>query len=147
MTLSRAELLTFIRQHRYAVESTIGHSGGPQAALVGFVVNDTLEFFFDAFGSTRKVANLRADPRIALVIGGTTAGDERTVQVEGIVDEPTGEALEAFQKRYFAELPDGKRRAKLPGIQYFRVRPRWIRYSDLNVNPPRIEELSGDALR
>lgn len=146
MPLSRAELLTFIRQHRYAVEATISHTGGPQAALVGFVVNDALEFFFDAFSSTRKVANLSVDPRIALVIGGAV-DDERTVQIEGIVDEPTGDELLALQQRYFAELPDGKRRANSPGIRYFRVRPRWIRFSDLNVKPARVEEFSADTLR
>jgi hypothetical protein len=28
-----------------------------------------------------------------------------------------------------------------PGIAYFVVRPRWIRYSDFAQKPPRIEEM------
>ena len=68
--------------------------GPPEAALVGFLVNNRLELFFDSFDSTRKVANLRRDPRIAFVIGGYTIGDERTVQYEGVVDVPTGAEFE-----------------------------------------------------
>jgi general stress protein 26 len=57
---------------------------------VGIAVTDDFEVFFDTAEATRKVENLRRDPRIALVIGGTALGDERSVQYEGIVDEPAG---------------------------------------------------------
>lgn len=146
MPMSRDDLLAFMRKHRYGVVSSVGPQGRPQAALVGFVANDACELFFDSFASTRKVGNLRADPRVAVVIGGMMPGDERTVQYEGVVDEPSGEVLEQFQKQYFADLHDGKRRSKLPGILYFRVRPRWIRYTDYNVSPPRVEEFSAESL-
>jgi len=146
MSTSINTVLDFLRLHRYAVEGSVHANGSPQAALVGFVVNDRMEFFFDSFDSTRKVANLHADKRIALVVGGHTIGDERTVQIEGTADHPDGEELLEFQRQYFAILPDGRRRSKLPGITYFRVRPRWLRYSDYNVTPPLIVEFEGSAL-
>src|ERR1035438_9283011 len=120
MSMTRASLLEFLKLHRYGVEASHTVEGAPEAALVGFVVNDRLELFFDSFDSTRKVANLRRDPRIAFVIGGYIIGDERTVQYEGVVDVPTGAQLQQFQRDYFAIQPDGIRRSKLPGITYFR---------------------------
>ena len=146
MPVSKGALLEFLRLHRYAVEASQSAEGPPEAALVGFLVNNRLELFFDSFDSTRKVANLRRDPRIAFVIGGHTIGDERTVQYEGVVDVPIGAEVEQFKRDYFAIQPDGVRRSKLPGITYFRVRPRWVRYSNFNVKPPQIVVFEGAAL-
>ena len=78
--MTRAELVEFMRRHVYAVEASVAASGAPQAAVVGIVVTDALEIFFDTMDDSRKAANLRRSPRVAFVIGGTHAGDERTVQ-------------------------------------------------------------------
>jgi uncharacterized glyoxalase superfamily protein PhnB len=146
-TVTKTELLEFMKLHRYAVEATVTAGGAPQAALVGFVVNDQLELFFDTFRSTRKAENLKHDPRISFVIGGHTLGDERTVQYEGSVDSPTGPELDAFKGAYLALHPDGVRRSRLPGIAYFRVRPRWIRYTNFNAAPPQIVVFEGAVFR
>lgn len=138
MSITTVALLEFLRRHRYGVEASHGANGPPQAALIGFVINENFELFFDSFDSTRKVANLRRDPHVAFVIGGHEAGDERTVQYEGEVDEPTDAELEHLKRCYFAVHPDGLRRSKLAGITYFRVRARWIRYTDFNAIPPEI---------
>ena len=42
----------------------------------------------------------------------------------------------------FAAWPDGPSRANWPGIVYFVVRPKWIRYSDFDQNLPLIEEFT-----
>jgi len=146
MSMTKADLFEFIRSHRYGVEASHAQEGPPEAALVGFAVNERLELFFDSFDSTRKVANLRRDPRIAFVIGGQTPGDSRTVQYEGEVDLPAGEDLERFKNDYFAAHPDGLRRSKLAGITYFRVRPRWIRCTNFNVVPAQIVVFEGAGL-
>ena len=70
-------LLQFLRQHRVAIQSSVSPRNHAQAAVVGFAVSDAFEIIFDTLDSTRKVANLRANPRIALVIGGLNTGDER----------------------------------------------------------------------
>jgi general stress protein 26 len=146
MSTTKTDLLEFLRLHRYGVEASRTVEGPPQAALVGFVVNARLELFFDSFDSTRKVANLRRDPHIAFVIGGHSVEDQRTVQYEGEVDLPAGAELEQSKSDYFALHPDGLRRSKLPGITYFRVRPRWIRYTNFNVAPAQIAIFEGAAL-
>jgi len=107
---------------------------------VGFAISDTFEIVFDTLSTARKSINLRANPRIALVIGGWVAGDERTVQCEGEADEPTGAERARITEVYYSAYPDGRDRAKWPGLTYFRVKPAWIRYSDYNRNPPEIIE-------
>jgi general stress protein 26 len=138
--MTRAELVQFMRTHRWAVQTSVAPSGAPQAALVGFVVTEELELFFDTLDVTRKLQNLRRNPKIAFVVGGWNDGDERTVQYEGVADEPRGAELDRLKKLYFARFPDGPQRQDWPGLVYVRARPTWIRYSDFNRNPPEILE-------
>lgn len=144
--MHRAGLLTFLRQHRLAVQASVGAGPGPQAAVVGIAVTERFEIVFDTLGSTRKRQNLQTNPRIAFVIGGMLDGDERTVQYEGIADEPTGQELERATTAYYAVYPDGPSRLSWPGLTYVRVRPTWIRFSDFNVSPPEIVEFTADDL-
>ncbi len=117
-----------------------------QAAVVGIAITDRFELFFDTLATTRKVHNLRRNPRIAFVIGGLTSGDERTVQYEGVADEPAGTDLARLKQLYFGVFPDGPERQSWPGITYVRVRPTWIRYSDFNRAPPQIVEFAPHQL-
>jgi pyridoxine/pyridoxamine 5'-phosphate oxidase len=132
-----AELHAFLCQHRLAVVATTAN-GSPQAAVVGIAVADTLDIVFDTIGTSRKYQNLRTDPRIAMVVGWD---GEQTVQIEGTADLPSGAALEACKKIYFAAWPDGRQRENWPNIAYVCVRPRWVRYSDFGRTPARIEEM------
>jgi len=45
--VTRADLLEFIRSHTYAVQASVSPSAAPQAAVVGVVVTDRFELFFD----------------------------------------------------------------------------------------------------
>ncbi|HEY1815360.1 MAG TPA: pyridoxamine 5'-phosphate oxidase family protein [Kofleriaceae bacterium] len=133
--MTRAELVTFLRTHRVAVVSTVSPSGAPESALVGFAVSDALELVFDTLSTTRKAHNLRANPRVAIVIGGWGA-HEVTAQLEGLADERVGDRL---REVYYAAYPDGRERAAWPGLVYVRVRVTWARFSDFAAQPPRIE--------
>lgn len=118
----------------------------PQAAVVGIAVSDQFEIVFDTLSSTRKAINLRQNPKAALVVGGLTAGDERTAQIEGLADEPSGEELERLKRVYYGVYPDGPARLSWNGLIYVRVRPTWIRFSDFNQGPPLIVEFTGADL-
>lgn len=126
----------FLREHKLGVVSTASPSGAPEAALVGIAVTDELELVFDTLSTTRKVANLRANPRVAIVVGGW-GEREVTAQLEGIADELVDDRLRAA---YYAVYPDGRERAKWPNMIYVRVRITWARYSDFESG--RIEELA-----
>ncbi len=144
--MTPVELLEFMRTQRLAVEASCAPEGGAQAALVGIAVTDAFEIVFDTLDTSRKARNLRASPRTAFVLGGWVTGDARTVQFEGLADEPAGAERERIQEAYFAAWPDGPTRASWPGITYFRVRPTWIRFSDFNRAPPHIIEFTADQL-
>jgi hypothetical protein len=140
------ELLQFLKGHRLAVEGSVSQSLSAQAAVVGFAISDEFEIIFDTLDSTRKVANLRQNPRLAFVIGGLRPGDERTAQYEGVADEPSGAELDRLTEIYYRVYPDGRARRSWAGLIYVRVRPTWIRYSDYNVDPPQIVEFTADQL-
>jgi pyridoxine/pyridoxamine 5'-phosphate oxidase len=138
--MTRDALLEFMRSEKYAVQTSVSPSGLPQAAVVGIAVTDRFEIVFDTLASSRKAPNLRANPTIALVIGGTREGDERTVQYEGTADEPSGGELERLLAAYYARFPEGPERRAWPGLIYVRVKPTWIRYSHFGSDPPEISE-------
>jgi pyridoxamine 5'-phosphate oxidase-like protein len=129
-----ADLLRFLREHRLAVEASVAGSSNAQTAVVGFAIADTFEIIFDTLDSTRKVANIRRNAKVAFVIGGFSPGDERTAQYEGVADEPAGAELDRLTEIYYGVYADGRARRNWKGLIYIRVRPTWIRYSDYNVD-------------
>jgi pyridoxine/pyridoxamine 5'-phosphate oxidase len=138
--MNRETLHTFLRSHRWAIEATSSLIGEPQAAIIGVAVTQELELVFDTLASSRKAANLRANPRIAFVIGGWNDADPRTVQYQGTADFPVGVELERLKQIYFTAFPAGPTRFSWSGITYVRVKPQWVRYSDFTVEPPAISE-------
>jgi general stress protein 26 len=135
--LNVEEVFQFMSSERLAVLATVAENGSPEAALMGFAVTPELEIVFDTVKSSRKYPNLKKNPRVAWVIGCTT---ETTVQYEGIAEELAGDNLAKYKKTYFAAFPDGPARESWPGITYFVVRPKWVRYCDYDPSRRRIEE-------
>ena len=145
--ITRAALLSFLRSHRLVVQSSVHPSGGPQSAVVGIAVSDDFEIVFDTLETTRKAQSLRERPEISFVFADLTGKDERTVQYEGVADEPTGAEGERLVDLYLEVFPDGLERQKWPGLIYIRAAPTWLRYSNYNEDPPQIIELDREALR
>ena len=137
--MTEADLYRFISQCKLGVLGSIGAAGTPQSSLVGIAVTPELEIIFDTVKSSRKYGNLISRPACSFAIG--WAG-EQTVQYEGEAEELSGSTLKHFQQIYFRAWPDGPSRLSWPGIVYFVVRPRWIRYSDFDQNPPFIQEFT-----
>ncbi len=81
---------------------------------------------------------LQKNPAMACVIGCTT---EVTVQYEGVAQELEGEDLVKYKKTYFSAFPDGPGRVSWPGITYFVVRPKRVRYCDYDPGKRRIAEM------
>jgi hypothetical protein len=130
--MTSSELLAFLRRHTLATVATSSTDSTPHAAVVGFVVSDRFELFFDTLATTQKVRDLRSNPRAALVIGWD---EEQTAQCRGLADEPQGADLQRLQALYFQRFRDGPQRLSWAGITYVRVRPDWIRYSDFRARP------------
>jgi hypothetical protein len=132
-------LHSFLVRYRYGVVSSLSSQGSPQSALVGIAVTPELEIVFDTVKSSRKYPNLVQRPSCSVVVGWN---GEQTAQMDGTAFEPKAPELRRYQDVYFATWPDGPERLSWPGIAYFVVRPKWIRYSDYDQTPPQIEEIT-----
>jgi pyridoxamine 5'-phosphate oxidase-like protein len=137
--MTKADIYQFMSKQKLGVLGTLSSGGSPQSALVGIGVTPELEIIFDTVKSSRKFRNLMSNSGCSLVVGWAA---EVTVQYEGEADQPKGVALARYQQAYFARWPECRSHLSWPGITYFVVRPRWIRYSDFDQNPPFIEELT-----
>jgi hypothetical protein len=133
--MSPQELADFIGSCDLAVAGYLSPEGAPQAAVLAIAVTPDLEIVFDTVNTSRKYRNLKVRPQcsITMWIG------EVTVQYEGIAEQTD---LDRYKEAYFKKLPDGRDRLSWPGITHFVVRPKWIRYTDFNARPPKIEEFS-----
>ena len=145
--MTRAALLEFLRLRRYAVESSVSPDGAPQAAVVGIAVSDRFEIVFDTLTSTRKARNLLLDPRVAFAIGSLEPDVTRSIQYEGIVDQPAGQDLARLVELYLGVFPDALERQTWPGLIYLRAHPTWLRYSDFSHEPPEIVEFGAAELQ
>jgi pyridoxine/pyridoxamine 5'-phosphate oxidase len=140
--MTEADLYHFIARCKLGVLSTLANDGAPQSALVRIAVAPNLEIIFDTVSSSRKFQNLSARPRCSFVIG--WAG-EQTVQYEGDATELRGSKLIGFPDAYLQAWPYAPTRLAWPGSVPFVVRPKWIRYSDFDQNPPLIREFTFDT--
>lgn len=137
--MTKTDLFTFIAKHKLGVLGSLSANGFPQSALVGIAGTRDLEIVFDTVNSSRKYRNLIENPAASFVIGWE---DDLTLQYEGEAFEPKGDELTRYKREYFAIWPECRSHESWPGISYFVVRPKWIRYSDYNQAPPLIEEFS-----
>ena len=136
--MTQSQLIQFVQRQRLGVVSSLAPDGAPQSAVVGIATSEAGEIVFDTLGASRKARNLRRDPRASLVVW----ENERTVQLDGLADEPTGVELDRLREVYFAAYPDGRERLAWPGLTHFRILPTWGRYSDFEASPePMIVEL------
>ena len=135
MTLE--EVFDIARRKRFLVVSSVGESGAPESALMGFALTPANEVVFDTMSTSRKAVNLARNPRAALVIGWE---DEVSLQIEGVARLPVGDDLASAKAAYFHAWPDGRARESWPDIAYVVVQPKWIRYSNYAAGPPVVEE-------
>lgn len=131
-------VLDFIKKHKIGVIATVGADNKPEAAVIEFGETDDLELIFDAFENSRKIQNVKQNSRVAFVIGWD---EDITIQYEGEAFELTGDELEKYQRIYLAKNPAVAKWIQTEGITFFKVIPKWIRYSDLNKDPWEIFEV------
>lgn len=136
--MDKQKVLDFIKGEKLMVVSTLSPENTPQSAVVEFGETDDLEIIFDSFEASRKYRNLKHNSAVSLVIG----WDKNiTVQYDGEVSELGGEDLERCKELYFKKNPRAQRWEERKGMRYFKVSPRWVRYSDLNKDPWEIFEI------
>lgn len=95
--------MEYVSAQRDGGVSTVGPDGAPQAAFLSIAATDRGELVFDARPDSRKVANIRRDPRVAVVVGGP---DGTTLQCQGIADLPEDRELERCAAAYVSAFPE-----------------------------------------
>ncbi|KKR93313.1 MAG: hypothetical protein UU41_C0020G0003 [Candidatus Roizmanbacteria bacterium GW2011_GWA1_41_13] len=132
-------ILDFIKKQKLAVISTVGIDNKPESAVLEFGETEELELIFDTLTSSRKYKNLQTNKNVSFVVG----WDENiTVQYEGIAEEVKEKMQKRYQQAYWNKNPKAQRWESTEGITYFKVAPKWIRYSDLNKNPWDVFEIN-----
>ena len=133
--MTREEFVAFVRQAREGVVATVDADGNPEAALVGLAVSAEGDLVFDTYTATRKVDNIRAHARVAVVIGW---GDGVSVQVEGSAKVLSGAERDAGGQVYLEQFPGS--RALADGFSLVRIAPDWLRYYDARPEPAVVVE-------
>ena len=133
---TRDDILRFLQAQRCGVIATATLDGRPEAAFVEIAPTAQGEIVFETTSATRKFGNLRDNPRVAFVVGWE---DEQTLQIDGIVDAPQGSELARLRDFYLSVFPQKASHPSWPGNHYFRVRPRWMRFSNYHM-PRSVEE-------
>lgn len=142
--VDRAELIAYVRSQRDAVVASVGPDGAPQAAYLTIAATDQGELVFDAKPDSRKVANVRRDPRVAIVVGGR---DGTTLQCEGAADLPDGDDLVRCAAAYVDAFPEFAASVRAGGVVVIRVRVEWARYGDFRGSPPDVRTVDIAAAR
>lgn len=136
-TQQQSLVLDHLRSNLLCVVSTVDITKTqPESALVSFVEQDDLTLYISTRVTTRKYANLKKNPKVALVIGWELS-NKRTLQYEGKASEMTHATEVAGIKQLFREK-DSPAQGFLdnPETRFFQITPTWIRYSDYGEHPP-----------
>jgi uncharacterized pyridoxamine 5'-phosphate oxidase family protein len=135
----KSVILEFLKKESLAVASTVDdQTNKPESAVLRFSQTDRLEIIFDTFSTYRKYKNLQTNQNVSLVIGWDNG---TTVQYEGIARELRGAELEDGKKIHISKLPAHAKYKEMSVVRYFIVKPTWIRYSNLSVNPWNVFEV------
>ncbi|MBI2405237.1 pyridoxamine 5'-phosphate oxidase family protein [Candidatus Gottesmanbacteria bacterium] len=129
-------LRDLINQSKLAVLSTATSENTSESAVVEISASDNLELIFDTLPSFRKYKNLKNNRNVSVVIGWEPA----TIQYEGIAVELEDKELEEYKQIHFQKFPEAVKFEEL-GIRFFKIIPKWIRYTDVSKQPWEVFEI------
>jgi len=133
----RAAIAAYVREEGRAVVATVTPDGEPESALVGITALDDGTLLFNVVPWARKLGNLEANGRVAVVVG--TAGP-MSIQCEGPAVITKGEDAEHYAAEFERIMPGSKSRYE--GYEVVVVRPEWLRVYDVSHRPPLVVEAS-----
>lgn len=120
--------------------STISQTGKPQVAVMGYTIASNLTMLLNTDSRSRKWANIKNNPHIALAIGWD--GRQPFVQIEGVATLITKQHrnFEEYEKNYFAKHSNSLVFKNVPTSVFIQVTPTWIKLTDPRTTPVTIEE-------
>jgi uncharacterized pyridoxamine 5'-phosphate oxidase family protein len=133
--MTQEKIESFIKNYPLTIISTTGKDY-PESAVIGFA-SDGLVLTFNTNITSRKYQNLIQNPRASFVIGWD---ENKTVQYEGEVTELEGDELTQYKEVYFEKKPEARQWGNADNLRYFKVIPKWMRYTNITVHPWEVEE-------
>jgi PPOX class probable F420-dependent enzyme len=121
-----------VRNAAFGVAATIGPQGGPQAAGVKMTATEDGQLLFATQDRSRKIENLRRDPRISAVV----VDEGWTVQLEGTATVAPPAECVALMDQYLAAFPEETARSASPGFLLVCVTSTWQRVTDMTAPAP-----------
>jgi general stress protein 26 len=129
----------FMRMHDLGVLSTVNPQGLPESAVVGFSETGDFELIIGSFADARKCVNLKTNPFVSFVVGWEQG---KTVQLEGEAREVVDQAEKTETiKTHLAKIPTAAKYVYSEEEKIYKIKPRWVRYSDLSVEPWEVLEV------
>ena len=134
----RHEALTFLKSNSLASLATVSANGQPRVRLIYYACDDSFTMYFLSLANTRKVADIHANPKAAVVVAGEDK--QHTLQIEGVFQEMTdtatfGPVITKLSRNLF---PDDGPEAPLTHMDkgkpvFFKFVPTWIRWGNFTI--------------
>lgn len=84
-TSKKLDALAFLQGHAAGVIATADSDGQPHASAVYYKAEDDFSIYFLTLATTKKYANLKANPKVAFTVGSSDI--PKTLQMEGVAEE------------------------------------------------------------
>jgi hypothetical protein len=123
-------IYNFLKAEKFASLATYdGISGYPEVAIMAFTETKTLEIIFGTFNTTRKYKSLQTCRFVAFAF----FNGDITVQYKGkareIIDE---DEIKIISMLHIKKHPGSVFYKESKNERYFIVKPKWIRFSNIN---------------
>jgi general stress protein 26 len=130
--------LAFLKSHDLAMLATVSAEGQPRARLVYYASDEAFNIYFLSLANTRKVADIRANPKAAMVI--SSDDKQHTLQLEGTFEEMTdtatfGPIITELSRHLFPEAEPAAPITHLDKDKpvFYKLAPTWIRWGDFTL--------------
>jgi len=135
---TKEALAAYLNQLNIAVLSTVSSDGAPYAAVIYFVVDHDLNFYFLTLSDTKKAKNLQENKNTALTT--IDLPSMITVQTTGMVQEVTDPQQYTYMVKKIGEANARKNKSQWPppisklhsmgNIVVYKYTPKWLRIGD-----------------
>lgn len=126
----------FLSQFDDCVLATVDDISQPEAATVGYTVDENFKIMFATNIGTRKAVNLKTNQKVALVVG---FDGPKTVQIEGVAEVVDKEEHKSRISIHLEKIPGAKEFADKEGQTYYLITPTWLRFTDYTQSPDTFE--------
>lgn len=138
--MTKGDVLKFLEGQRFCVMATAGADGKPEAAFIGFSIDDDLIVTIGTSKKSRKYQNLVVNPHVSLVFN---FDGKRTLQYEGVAEEITDGAASERVQQHFAKVPGTEKFKDKPNQTWFVITPTWCRLA--RSDPWEAQEMTMEA--